>query len=255
MDIYAIRKNKHAGVYTKKEIFEYIKRIEPKLSTRFFKETEKAEALKWAGVDNVNKYHASLNGDKEFKNLLAKLNLIDVSEIKETKSTPNLAQKHLIEDLQKCNVENKHIINTQMYVNVIDIIENYKKDFDMFLIKTLSFGDIYYLCNFWYYEKPWDIEYGYSVKDLIRYDYIDYKLSSKIVLENGHLKIQNIYKLDASDELEQLVVYQKLMFLALSEVRGIIPIKKDCLSWYSEGEYHQFKTKDLKSKEIEHVLC
>lgn len=258
MEIYAIRKNKYAGVYTKKEIFDYIKRIDPKLSNRFFKESEKAEALKWAGVDNVNKYHSSLNADKEFNKLLAKLNLIDVIDIKETNTTvkgqTKLANKSLAEEVHKSNVENKVCANTNNNVNMIEVIEKYKKDFDMFLIKTLSFGDIYYLCNFWYYEKPWDIEYGYSIKDLLKYDYIDYKLSSKIILEHGYMKIQNIYKLDSCNEYEQLTVYHNLMFMDVSEIRCIIPIKKEFLSWYCEGEYQQFMSRDLKSKEIENEL-
>lgn len=276
MDIYAIRKNRYAGVYTKKEIFEYIKDIELKTSVRVFKESEKKEALKWAGVDSVNRYHSSLKTDKEFKKLLAKLDFKDIIDVKETRETSevNLSQKSLVEGLHKyspekkdikgiitennladcINIPKKDFIDIKNDLAIINVIEKYKKEFNMFRIKTLSFGDIYYLCDFWYYEKPWNIEYGYSLKDLIKYDYIDYKLASKVKVESGCFKMENIYKLDKTNEFEEITFYQELIFLSLSEIRGIIPIKKDFLCWYSEGEYRQFMTKDLKSKEIENLL-
>lgn len=277
MDIYAIRKNKYAGVYTKKEVFEYIKGIELRCSIRIFQETEKKEALKWAGVDNINIYHSSLESDKKFKKLLAKLDSKDIVDVKETEKEikSNLSEKTLAEGLHKyqpmgsnpkgCvnqnvisssnNIIEKESSNIKNGFNVVEIIDKYKKDYTMFMIKTLSFGDLYYLCDFWYYEKPWDIEYGYTLKELVKYGYINYKLGSKIVVKDTYLKVENIYKLDKSNELEELFSYQKLMFLSLDEIRGIIPIEKDFLSWYSEGEYHQFMSGDLKSKELKELIC
>lgn len=277
MDIYAIRKNKYAGVYTKKEVFEYIKGIELKCSVRIFQESEKKEALKWAGVDNINKYHSSLKSDKKFKKLLTKLDSKDIVDVKETeeKFESNLADKILAEGLHKYQpMENqpqksinqnvvlssnnsikKESTNVNKICNIIGVIDEYKKEYTMFMIKTLSFGDLYYLCDFWYYEKPWDIEYGYSLNELVKYGYINYKLASKITVKDTYLKLENIYKLDNSNDEEELFNYQKLMFLSLDEVRGIIPIEQDFLSWYSEGECHQFMSGDLKSKELEELIC
>lgn len=268
MDIYAIRKNKCAGVYTSKEVFEFIKDKEHKCSVRIFDKREEKEALKWAGVKKIDDIPSMLKADIEFNKILNK------TDKKETKNgatekniesvisdnsvglhrTKGLTQTFL--DVNESQKDKRSASTEQNKTNcsaIEDIIENLKDKYETIMIRTKSFGDLFFLSDFWYYEKNWDIEYAYSNKELLEYGFIKYKLNTELVSQGNYIRLYNYYTSKKRDSIlanDIISVCNELIILNENDICGLVPIDNFLMQWDVDGELMNFNSKDDKSDTI-----
>ena len=265
MDIYAIRKNKCAGVYTSKEVFEFIKDKEHKCSIRIFDKREEKEALKWAGVKKIDDIPSMLKADIEFNKILNK------TDKKETKNgatekniesvisdnsvglhrTKGLTQTFL--DVNESQKDKRSAGTEQNKTNcsaIEDIIENLKDKYETIMIRTKSFGDLFFLSDFWYYEKNWDIEYAYSNKELLEYGFIKYKLNTELVSQGNYIRLYNYYTSKKRDSIlanDIISVCNELIILNENDICGLVPIDNFLMQWDVDGELLNFNSKDDKT--------
>lgn len=268
MDIYAIRKNKCAGVYTSKEVFEFIKDKEHKCSIRIFDKREEKEALKWAGVKKIDDIPSMLKADIEFNKIL---NNTDKKETKNGATEKNI--ESVISDNSVGLHRTKGLTQTFLDVNespkdkrsasteqnktncsaIEDIIENLKDKYETIMIRTKSFGDLFFLSDFWYYEKNWDIEYAYSNKELLEYGFIKYKLNTELVSQGNYIRLYNYYTSKKRDSIlanDIVSVCNELIILNENDICGLVPIDNFLMQWDVDGELMNFNSKDDKSDTI-----
>lgn len=267
MDIYAIRKNKCAGVYTNKDIFEYIKEREHKCSIRIFDSKDEKEALKWAGVSQIDDVPSLLKMDLEFNNLLnsAKCNTkCQGSESGLSKTefegalhrTKGLSKKVEIKKDLDCSEESKKVDENKNF-HLDKVIEELGKIYSTLLIRTENFGDIYYLNDLWYYEKPWDVEYNYSDEELIQYGYIEFKRNTEVVCFGDYLKVYNYYTTKNAESIIASDIFDKcneFIVLNKDEIRGIVPMSNILMQWDVSGELNNFNSNDEKSERLKKII-
>lgn len=267
MQIYAIRKNRCAGVYTSRDVFEFIKDKEHKCSIRIFDKCEEKEALKWAGVKKVDDIPSMLKADIEFNKIL---NNADKKEIKSSVTEKNIesvikdnsVSLHRTKGLTQTTLDvkdsqkNKKSINAEQIEHKVNcsgienIIENLKGKYETIMIRTKSFGDLFYLSDFWYYEKNWDIEYAYSNKELVEYGFIKYKLNTELVSEGNYIKLYNYYTSEKGDSILANEIFSscnELIILNESDICGLVPIDNFLMQWDVDGELLNFNSKDEKT--------
>lgn len=263
MDIYAIRKNKCAGVYTKKEVFEYIKDREQKCSIRIFTKGEELEAMRWAGVDSVDSAPSTLKADEEFAKLLnASLQEekdYNKKKISSCNNPPNeFGGLHRMKGLssdsgysdKKKQIPPKETPTYNDKMPFLEkVIDDCKGKYNTLIIKTKSFGNLCYLTNSWYYEKHWDVEYAYSLDELIKYGFIEFKSKSSIKNNNGFYTFKNAYRLLDKDNV--LTDYEKVIYLNHDEIRAVVPSNDMGMEWLVDGEYKEFESGNNKIKIIE----
>ena len=259
MDLYAIRKNQFAGVYSNKEMYEYMKSKEAHCSVRVFLDSEKKEALKWAGVKEVDLIPQALKSDGVFNSMFGEVSAKKVSDKKNNSCKKDVTFKlHSVCIKKSVSVEApkevfkiKDLDDNKFFLTSLDeFIDKNRKKYNGFLIKTKNNGDIFYLSRVWYYEKHWDVEYGYSIEDLIKCEFIVYKLNSFIEKLDGGYRLENAYSLNS----DILNLKEKVIVLPYSEIVSVTPQLNDCVKAEVDGRVEKFKNTKEVSKIIKSMV-
>lgn len=255
MELYAIRKNKFAGVYSNKKIYEYIKSKEANCSVRVFVDSEKNEALKWAGVNQVDLIPQLLESDVVFNNMFGTVVAKKVSDKSDSQKKNSIKFKlHSVCAKDFCckEVDNKQDSSNKdvFLTSLVEFIDKNKNNYCGFVIKTKSNGDLFYLSKMWYYEKHWDSEYGYTIEDLIKNNFIVYNFNSSIEKLEGGYKLGNIYSLN----IDVLAFKEKVIILPCSEILSVIPYSSNCIKGVVDGKIKEFKNTKEVAKAIKSVV-